>query len=163
METYIDFINKYNKTEASKSSSNSDFDNFLKGGSNNIKGGFPPVYPVDTRDSESFREFSPNLKIVDVLQKNPKTPFLNINANEGGFLNLFNSKKNKNENLKNVDLKKNLTQEILPIKTEKDENKQFNDTSIDLPSDLEVISIDKNDFTSKNQNSLTKSLKDEKK
>ena len=158
METYIDFIKKYNN-EKSISSSDSEFDNFLKGGnSKKIKGGFPPVYSVDSVNSESFREFSPNLKIVDVLKKNPKTPFLNVN--EGGFLNLFKSKQNKkdiskDEDISSVVLPQEL--EVVSIKSEKNQEKSnfVEDTSIYLPDELEIITInsvedqvveDKNEF-----------------
>ena len=150
METYIDFIKQYNKEKTNSSSEDSSFDNFLKGGGNNIKGGFPPVYPVDTINSDSFREYSPNLKIEDVLQKNPKTPFLNINSNEGGFLNLFKSKNeninNKDNELTSISIPKSL--EIITINSENKsnhDNLSIGDTSINLPSELEIVSIDKND------------------
>ena len=43
MESYIDFIKKYNNEKSISSSTDSDFDNFLKGGANILKGGFPLV------------------------------------------------------------------------------------------------------------------------
>ena len=158
METYIDFIKKYNN-EKSISSSDSEFDNFLKGGDRKqYKGGFPPIYSVESVNSESFREFSPNLKIVDVLKKNPKTPFLNVN--EGGFLNLFKSKEKKkdiskeikDEDISSIVLPKEL--EVVSVKSEKNQEKSnFDDTSIDLPNELEVITInsveDNNQFVDK--------------
>jgi hypothetical protein len=165
MESYIDFIKKYNNEKSISSSTDSDFDNFLKGGANIIKGGFPPVYSVDTQSAnDSFREYSPNLKISDVLEKNSKTPFLNINANEGGFLNLFHSESNNVESVKKANVSKvQSSSVILPDKLEVltiDSIKQDNtilggvditSSSIILPENLEVISIE-----SENKNNVQK-------
>ena len=108
MESYIDFIKKYNNEKSISSSTDSDFDTFLKGGANIIKGGFPQVYEVESQSADdSFREYSPNLKISDVLEKNDsKTPFLNISSNQGGFLNLFKSKSNNKDldEIKNISI-----------------------------------------------------------
>ena len=156
MESYIDFIKKYNNEKAISSSTDSDFDNFLKGGANIIKGGFPPVYSVDTQSTnDSFREYSPNLKVSDVLEKNSKTPFLNIDANEGGFLNLFHSESNNVESVEKANVSKvQSSSVILPDKLEVltiDSIKQDNtivggvdvtSSSVILPENLEVISIE---------------------
>ena len=51
-----------------------DFDNFLKGGANTFKGGFPPVYSVE-EGSDSLREFNPNLvtmKLTDTVRRDSK-------------------------------------------------------------------------------------------
>jgi hypothetical protein len=130
MESYIDFIKKYNNEKSISSSTDSEFDNFLKGGANIIKGGFPPVYSVDSQSAEdSFREYSPNLKISDVLEKNSKTPFLNINSNQGGFLNLFTGSQSTN-----VEKPEKTTN------VEKSENVES--TSVVLPAELSVVTLD---------------------
>ena len=54
----------------------------------NIKGGFPPVYEVNL-ENNSYREFSPNLKVKNILEKNDKSPFINISSKDGGFLKNF--------------------------------------------------------------------------
>ena len=156
MESYIDFIKKYNNEKSISSSTDSDFDNFLKGGANIIKGGFPPVYSVDTQSTnDSFREYSPNLKISDVLEKNSKTPFLNINTNEGGFLNLFHSESNNVESVEKNNVSRVQSSsvilpdklEILTIDSNKQDNKIVNgvditSSSVLLPEKLEILSIE---------------------
>ena len=67
MESYIDFIKKYNNEKSISSATDSEFDNFLKGGANNIKGGFPSVYMIDfASESDPLREYSPNVDISNI-------------------------------------------------------------------------------------------------
>ena len=55
MESYIDFIKKYNNEKSISSSTDSDFDTFLKGGANIIKGGFPQVYEVESQSADGLK------------------------------------------------------------------------------------------------------------
>ena len=156
MESYIDFIKKYNNEKTISSSTDSDFDNFLKGGANIIKGGFPQVYEVDTQSTDgTFREYSPNLKISDVLEKNSKTPFLNISANQGGFLNLFHSESNVVESVKQNSASKVQSSsviipdklEILTIDSPKPDNTfvggvDITSSSVIIPDKLEILTIE---------------------
>ena len=93
MESYIDFIKKYNNEKSVSSSTDTEFDDFLKGGANKFKGGFPQVFSIEGH-SDSFRQFSPNLNINKILNNEKKEPFLNVSSQDnvnGGFLNLFKS------------------------------------------------------------------------
>jgi hypothetical protein len=94
MESYIDFIKVYNPEKSISSTTDSDFNDFLKGGANNIKGGFPPIYMIDSA-SNSAREFSPSVDVSKILNNNKKNPFLNVSQDNvnGGFLKLFHSDK----------------------------------------------------------------------
>ncbi len=150
MESYIDFIKKYNSNENS-SSQDSNFNDYLKGGANKInmkiKGGFPPVFEVNSTN-DSFREFYPNLKVKNILEINNKSPFINVNSKEGGFLEnfiKFNKKNNLNSNNLQNELDNNLYHDISV-----DKKNNNLDTSIDLPKNIEIISIDKMS-NSKNQ------------
>lgn len=169
MESYIDFIKKYNSNENS-SSQDSNFDDYLKGGANNvkqinIKGGFPPVYEVNL-ENNSYREFSPNLKVKNILEKNDDSPFINVNSKEGGFLNIFKfNKKNDNDynklsssvNLQNKLDEKTLVDKDLFLDSNNIESNNL-DTSIDLPENIEIISIDN---LENDKNQLNDDFKDE--
>ena len=74
MESYIDFIKKYNNDKSISSATDSEFNNFLKGGANNIKGGFPPIYMIDS-NSDSLREYSPSVDISNILNNKKKIHF----------------------------------------------------------------------------------------
>lgn len=193
MESYIDFIKKYNN-EKSISSTDSEFESFLKGGANEIKGGFPPIYKVNS-DSESFREFSPKVNVNDIFESK-KNPFLNVENDDnkevnGGFLNLFNSNTsidlpdnlevesvrsnikelssdvsvtslNEVNNIDVVSIEQNSNElnnidsieqnggnlDNIFLKNVNSENKGYNITSdtIDLPSEIEIISLDSNNI-----------------
>ena len=162
MESYIDFIKKYNSNENS-SSQDSNFDDYLKGGANNvkqinIKGGFPPVYEVNS-DNNSFREFSPNLKVKNILEKNNDSPFINVNSKEGGFLNIFKfNKKNDNEVSSSVNLQNKLDDKKDFLNQSNNIESDILDTSIDLPENIEIISIDN---LSSNKNQLGGNFNDE--
>ena len=99
MESYIDFIKEYNNEKSISSATDSDFNDFLKGGANNIKGGFPPIYMIDSA-SNSAREFSPSVDVSKILNNNKKNPFLNVSQDNvnGGFLKLFHSDKQSDNN-----------------------------------------------------------------
>jgi hypothetical protein len=180
MESYIDFIKKYNN-EKSISSTDSEFESFLKGGANEIKGGFPPIYKVNS-ESESFREFSPKVDVNDIFESK-KNPFLNVENDDnkevnGGFLNLFNSNTSIDlpDNLEVESIKSKINElssdvsvtslkevnnidvvsieqnggylDNIFLKNVNSENKGYNITSdtIDLPSEIEIISLDSNDI-----------------
>ena len=141
MESYIEFINKYNNekqiSSSNSSSEESNFDHNLKGGK--IKGGFPPVYEINS-ENDSFREFSPKLSVDNIFKKNEKEPFLNVNEG-GGFFDIFKFKKDKSEKESKDELVKSNN---LQKKSEQlnDLNSNINqDTSIDLLNDLEVVTI----------------------
>ena len=157
MESYIDFIKKYNNEKSISSATDSEFNNFLKGGANNIKGGFPPIYMIDT-DSDSLREFSPSVDISNILNKKKKNPFLNVslqdNAN-GGFLDLFNinnksDTKSESEKIVKTETTLELPSEIT-VETINDNQDGGNkdtlfetESSIILPNNIEIIDIIQN-------------------
>lgn len=138
MESYIDFIKKYNN-EKSISSTDSEFESFLKGGANEIKGGFPPIYKVNS-DSDSFREFSPKVNVNDIFESK-KNPFLNVENDDnkevnGGFLNLFNSNTS-------IDLPDNL--EVESVKSNiKELSSNASITSLNEVNNIDVVSIEQN-------------------
>ncbi len=177
MESYIDFIKKYNNEKSISSSTDSEFDNFLKGGANVIKGGFPPVYSVENV-SDSFKEYSPNLNVSSILDnKKDANPFLNVN--NGGFLDLFKgtdeqspetapvvveqvavvqgtAEQGASESTVNTE-----TTVVLPsnieINTINDEEQlenvaeiSENETSIALPNEIEVNTVQENNDESEN-------------
>ena len=159
METYIDFIKKYNNEKSISSSEESEFDHILKGGKDDgnsntkntvIKGGFPPVYEVNS-ESKSFREYSPKLSVVDVLNKNEKIPFLNTDSKEGGFLNIF---KKNTDKLNDEKISKNLSNIFSDNLNKSDKRAIDQDSSIELIDNLEIISINKNDLSTSNINKI---------
>jgi hypothetical protein len=166
MESYIDFIKKYNNEKSISSATDSEFGNFLKGGANNIKGGFPSVYMIDSDpESDSLREYNSNVDISNILNKKKVNPFLNVSQDNsnGGFLNLFHSdtKKEISNQLNSVSNKSdtvvqtagnktettiNLPDELEFISTTKDQvggGDNLTESSINLPDQLEIISITK--------------------
>ena len=138
MESYIDFIKKYNN-EKSISSTDSEFESFLKGGANEIKGGFPPIYKINS-ESESFREYSPKVDVNDIFESK-QNPFLNVENDDnkevnGGFLNLFNSNTS-------IDLPDNL--EVESIKSNiKELSSDVSVTSLKEVNNIDVVSIEQN-------------------
>ena len=137
VESYIDFIKKFNSNKSISSSTDSEFDNFLKGGANNIKGGFPPVYSIDT-ESDTYRAYSPKLNISEVLSKKDKVPFLNVK--DGGFLNIFQSETsidlpNDIEIISNIKNNSAVLQENISTES------ILENSSVVLPENLELESI----------------------
>ena len=103
MNGYADYMKKYNTTDT-----DSEFDNFLKGGSNiKLEGGFPMIYESEnTLDNEMISTDKKSRKqqvhisnnnIHNILDNRRKTPFLNVDivnsdsVQDVGFLKLFDT------------------------------------------------------------------------
>ena len=82
MESYIDFIKKYNEKSVTSSENDSEFDNFLKGGANkNILGGFPKVYEISDTNKLNKKEYASD--ISNILNSKIESPFIAVET--GGY------------------------------------------------------------------------------
>ena len=82
MESYIDFIKKYNEKSVTSSENDSEFDNFLKGGANkNILGGFPKVYDISDTNKLNKKEYASD--ISNILSSKVESPFIAMDT--GGY------------------------------------------------------------------------------
>ena len=157
MEAYIEYLNE------TEYSFNSEFDNYLKGGSNNvIDGGFPQFYECQQSDSEiqdsdardkarSKTQFNTN-SLKDVLDRRKKSPFMDVNENQ----NLVNRQLDEDDDDDNeIEIEENgVVNSDSELQGGNIENKKFinlfESQSVNLPDELSVISIDNSISSIKN-------------
>lgn len=157
MEAYIEYLNE------TEYSFNSEFDNYLKGGSNNvIDGGFPQFYECQQSDSEaqnsdardkarSKTQFNTN-SLKDVLDSRKKSPFMDVNENQ----NLVNRQLDEDDvDDEEIELEENgVVNSDSELQGGNMESKKFinlfENQSINLPDELSVISIENSISSIKN-------------
>lgn len=137
MESYIDFIKKYNEKSVTSSENDSEFDNFLKGGANkNILGGFPKVYDISDTNKLNKKEYASD--ISNILNSKVESPFIAMDT--GGY-----------SDIESIGLPEEFATESIPSEVKHVDNVDFeeinsiggvmSEESINFPSKIEYENI----------------------